>query len=299
MKIGCIIQGDIRRGSNYVLDYLPKLFDYTVLSTWDSNQTIPRGNFDVISNKKPKIAGFSNRNLQRFSTARGLDAIKAAKCDFVLKWRTDMVPSQIKIKQLLDWAHYSLPAGISSRIVVPAFRNISIVPDTFSTIPDLFAFGHIDEIDKLWGDDDFDYSKNFNISPNEDNLLDLKKISTSQIKDVYCAEAELYALYKSKLSIQDGRVLDHKFIARNYLRLIDHRRLGILWFSSESGFRSIGQAWEHPWWTEKNWEKGNAKVYPYGYHSSGLLSKIKKKISNYKIYSEIKTQEKIWQNMNF
>lgn len=296
MKVGCIIQGDIRRGSNLVLDFIPKLFDYTVLSTWNEGQQIPRGNFEVLQNHIPKIPGYTNRNYQRFTVARGLEAARSAGCDYVLKWRTDMLPTKISVHQLLDWAQFSSPAGVKSRIVIPAFRNLSVQPDVFSTIPDLFSFGHIDEMSKLWGDEGFNYTLDWNMSLADQKTLGPELLSSQSLADYYCAEAELYAIYRSRLAAELGSELTHKMVAENYLRLIDHNKLGILWFGGQSGFRSIGQAWEHPWWTEKIWEKQNAPIHPFGYRTHGLIGRLKRKISKIKIRSEISRQEKIWRD---
>lgn len=294
MKIGCIIQGDIRRGSDLVLETLPHLFDYTVLSTWNDGQIVPKGDFELIRSPKPPVAGFTNRNYQRLSSARGLEAAKAAGCDYVLKWRTDMLPTRMTANKLMEWAHFSPPEGISSRIVVPAFRNISVDPDTLSTMPDLFSFGHIQEMEKLWGDDGFNYTQPFNMSDQDREALGAKFLNAPNLADLYCAEAEMYALYRSKLAETYSKPLSHKFIAENYLRLIDHRQLGILWFGAQTGFRSLGQAWEHPWWTETQWAQHSAKVYPCGYQSPGILGRLKKKLSKYKIGQELAMQEKIW-----
>lgn len=293
MKVGCIIQGDIRRGTKLVLQELPKLFDYTVFSTWDDGKVVPAGNFELIRNLPPAAPGYTHRNYQRLSTARGLEAAKAAGCDYVLKWRSDMLPTAISIEQLLQWANYQTSYNIQSRIVLPAFRNISIDPDTFSSIPDLFAFGHIDEMIKLWGDEGFDYSNMMNMPPS-DQLLTREFQDSSLLPDLYCAEAELYALYRTKLERSVNAVLTHKFVVENYLYLIDHRKLGILWFDKLNGFRSIGQAWEHPWWTVQNWARHNAKVYPCGYQSTGLIGKFKRKLSKFKVASELRMQEQIW-----
>lgn len=294
MKVGCIIQGDIRRGSNLVLETLPRLFDYTVLSTWNDGQIVPKGDFELIRSPKPQLAGFTNRNYQRLSSAKGLEAAKAAGCDYVLKWRTDMLPTRMTVNQLMEWACFSPPKGTSSRIVVPAFRNISIDPDTFSTMPDLFSFGHIHEMEKLWGDDGFNYSQAFNMSAQDQEALGARFLNVPNLADLYCAEAEVYALYRSKLAENNSQPLSHKYVAENYLRLIDHRQLDILWFGAKTGFRSLGQAWEHPWWTETQWARHSAKVYPYGYQSRGILGRLKKKLSKYKIQQELVMQEKIW-----
>lgn len=293
MKVGCIIQGDIRRGTKLILNEIPNHFDYTIFSTWDNCNVAPSDNFKLLRSSPPSVPGISHRNYQRLSTARGLQAAKAAGCDYVLKWRSDMLPTKISIKQLLIWANFQPPPNAKSRIVLPAFRNISIDPDTFSTIPDLFAFGHIDEMIILWGDKGFDYSQMMNMSV-ADQIRTQKFLGSELFSDLYCAEAELYALYRSRLEASLNIELNHKFVAENYFHLVDHNELGILWFDKLNGFRSIGQAWEHPWWTVKNWEKHNAKVYPCGYQSRGLIAKLKRKLSNYRIVSELRRQEHIW-----
>ncbi len=294
MKVGCIIQGDFRRGTKLILDKLPELFDFTVLSTWDDEFVSPAGNYAVIKNQKPNTPGFTNRNYQRLTTAKGLEAAKAENCDYVLKWRTDMLPTILSKEQLLQWANFSPPINTKSRIVMPAFRNISIDPDTFSTVPDLFAFGHVEEMTRLWDDSGFDYSKEFNMPLEDQEKLGGSLIQTSLLSEFYCAEAELYTIYRSRLSKFVQTPLNHKIIAENYLRLIDYNPLGILWFGPKKGFRSIGQAWEHPWWTENQWRHRSAKIHPFGYQSSKYLGKIKRKLSTYKINRELKRQEKIW-----
>lgn len=257
----------------------------------------PKGNFEVILNKKPHIPGSSNRNLQRFSTARGLEAARAAGCDYVLKWRTDMLPTNLSTKQLLNWAQFLPPSNAKSRIVLPAFRNLSVSPDTFSSMPDLFAFGHIDEMEKLWSDRDFDYSQNWNIPLRNVNTISPALFQSKRFTDVYCAEVELYNIYSTRINQGLKEKLTHKSIAEEYLYLIDYLELGILWFGPNFGFRSIGQAWEHPWWTVREWKKQSAKIYPADHHYVGLLGSIRRKISKYKIKSELTRQEGLWKSM--
>jgi len=294
MKVGCIIQGDIRRGTKLVLSELPKLFDYTVFSTWDDGKSIPPGNFEVIRSAYPPEPGFNHRNFQRLSTAKGLQAAKSAGCNYILKWRSDMLPTSISIEQLLVWTNFQPPPNAKSRIVLPAFRNLSIVPDCFSSIPDLFSFGHIEEMEKLWGDKDFNYSQEFNLPQHEHETLDQEILNSNNFMSLYCPEAELYTLYRNQINLASKSNFSHKYIAENYFRLIDYRNLGVLWFGAESGFRPIGAAWEHPWWTERQWQKKIAKVQPFGYTSSGFIGKMRRKISRFKINQELKKQQKIW-----
>lgn len=278
MKVGCVIQGDIRRCTGLIVKELIPKFDFVVLSTWqDEAENLPNGNYCLILSDKPMVLGLSNRNLQRLSTAKGINAARAAGCDYVLKWRTDMLPTKMDISLLHQWAKFNIPNGAKSRLVMPAYRNLSVDPDWFSSIPDLFSFGHISEMEMLWGDSGFNYSLDMNI-PNEMAIEIEGYISQSRLLgDIYCAESELYAIFKSRLQNKLSVQLSHSEIAKNYLRLIDYRRLGIYWFGRERGFRSIHQAWEHPWWTEEIWRNGgNIQLELPGYQLSGISSNLRK-----------------------
>jgi hypothetical protein len=295
MKIGCVIQGDIRRGTSQILQELPPKFDFTVLSTWaDDECNAPSGDYSLVLSDKPPVAGLSNRNYQRLSTARGIQTAKEAGCDYVLKWRTDMLPTKLDVNQLLNWSNYKIPKGMNSRLVMPAYRNLSVEQDWFSSIPDLFAFGHIGEMEMLWGDSEFDFSLNMNLPSAMSN--NLKKILTdsARLADLYCAESELYAIFRSRLQVKLDIELDHPTIASNYFRLFDYRKLGIFWFAKTSGFRSIGQAWEHPWWTEKSWENGNTIVAQCGYPVSGVFANVRKVVSPFCVWFDQYRQSILW-----
>lgn len=292
MKLGCVVQGDVRRGTTFVLQAIPQIFDFTVLSTWsDDEGKVPSGDYSLVLSEKPSVEGSSNRNCQRLSAARGLIAAKEAGCDYVLKWRTDMLPTKLDVNQLLDWAKYKIPNGMKSRLVMPAFRNLSVEPDWFSSIPDLFSFGHIDDMEMLWGDEGFDYLADMNV-PSQ--MIDELAGKFPNLTDLYCAESELYAIYKARLQSYIGEQLSHPQIAKDYFRLFDHQHLGIYWFGREQGFRSIEQAWEHPWWTESTWKNGNAKVVPCGYPVSGLFANIRKSVSPIKVWLEQYRKSVMW-----
>lgn len=295
MKIGCVIQGDIRRGSEIVLRDIPKLFDYTVLSTWkDDEAKIPTGTFAIILNDPPKEAGLSHRNYQRFSTARGLEAARDAGCDYVLKWRTDMLPTNLDVKKLIEWAEYSVLPGVTSRIVMPAFRNLTVEPDWFSSIPDLFSFGHIDMMEMLWGDDGFDYNESMNIPKMMRKDLNLNSELINNISELYCAETELYALLKQRLQMKLGHQLSHVDLCKSYLRLFDERQMKIFWFGARGGFRSIQKAWEHPWWTEKIWEHQEPKILPCGYPVQGRINHMKALLSPARVRLDETLQAMRW-----
>lgn len=262
MKTACIIQGNIRNGFELVLKEIQKHFDVVIVSTWeDEVAKIPDGDFIKIFNQKPKVAGYSHRNYQRYSTARGLEKAKELGCEYVMKWRTDMLPTKLDVHQLINWANYNVPNGVSSRIVTCAFRNLTVYEDWFSSMPDLFAFGHIDMMEMLWGDDGFDYTKMMN--PPQQMLIDEGEewMNRADVSGYWCAESELYAIFKDRLQKKLAIELSHENIAKNYMRLFDHEKLGIVWFGENGKFRPIFQAWQHPWWSESAWNKQNSIEY--------------------------------------
>lgn len=293
MKTACVIQGNLRDGFELVLHEMQKHFDIVIISTWEEeSKKIPDGDFITVLSKKPEIAGYSNRNYQRYSTAKGIAKAKELGCDYVLKWRTDMLPTKLNIDQLIKWANVDLHDKLPSRIVTCTFRNLTVREDWFSSIPDLFAFGHIELMEMLWGDNEFDYSKMMN--PPKQMIADEGDdwLLRNEISGYWCAESELYAIFKDRLQKKLNTKLSHETIAKNYMRLIDHHRLGIVWFGPNHTFRSIYQAWQHPWWNERIWKYAHPTYVQKGYILQTKIQRIKEKLSIVAIQYEIFIQQK-------
>jgi hypothetical protein len=262
MKAACILQGDIRDNFIIVLKEMQRHFDVIILSTWKGEEDkIPDGDFIVLLNEVTKLEGFSHRNYQRYSTAQGIEKAKEMGCEYVLKWRTDMLPTRLNITDLTNWANAKKPREFKSRIVTCAFRNLSVEEDWFSTIPDYFAFGHIEIMELLWGDNGIDYNKNMNMPVSMIDRYDAHWQGGDNASTIYSPEAELYANFKDRLQSKLNIKLSHETIVKGYMRVIDHNRLGVVWFSSGGGYRSISQAWEYPWWSEKIWLGKEKVVY--------------------------------------
>ena len=254
-KTGCIIQGNIRtKHINLIVNEMIKHFDHVVISTWIGEKiTINETKCKIIYNSKPINPGLTNRNLQRLSVVSALRYLKDINVEFVLKWRTDMLATNMDLEKLLFLANENLHSQIKSRIVMPAFRNLSVIPDCLSSFPDHFAFGHIDEIELLWEDKEFDYTKDFNFIGIED----------PEIIQKYDAHSELYLIYRNRVEDKIGIKLCHPEIVRSRLNLIDFEFLKICWFKDDNSFRSIKQAYEYPWWTERNYKKNKFEFYNF------------------------------------
>lgn len=293
MKTACIIQGNIRNGFEVVLKEIQKHFDVVIVSTWeDEVDNMPNGDFIKIFNQKPKVTGYSHRNYQRYSTARGIEKAKELGCEYVMKWRTDMLPTKLDVNQLIEWANFNVPNGVSSRIVTCAFRNLTVSEDWFSSIPDLFAFGHVDIMEILWDDVGFDYTKMMN--PPHQMLIDEGEewMSRNDVSGYWCAESELYAIFKNRLQKKLDIKISHEKIAKDYMRLFDHDRLKIIWFGDKHRFRSIFQAWQHPWWNESTWINKKQIMYiKKGYKLFGIKTYLKNKFGFIISYIEMKKQK--------
>lgn len=293
-----VVQGNIRHGTDEVLACLVARFDRVILSTWDDEnpEKIPKGDFEVVLSKKPLVPGYSHRNFQRLSTAAGLRRAEELGATHVLKWRTDMLPTKLSVQQLLKWASHDVPLGFESRLVTCAFRNLTVKQDWFSTIPDLFAFADIQLMKLLWNDESFDYSQAMNVPEamsNEYGLGWQKKLDPAGL---YCAEAEHYAIFKSRLQKKSYNQLTHLEIAKKYMRLFNHRSLGICWLGQNGNFRSISQALQHPWWTEWTWKYGAPHCVEAGYIETTWMQKFRRKhltrrVIKYEIYQQQKWYE--------
>jgi hypothetical protein len=273
------VQGNIRYGCDAVLGFLTRHFNYVVLSTWDDEPTasIPKGRWDLVLNRKPTEPGLTHRNFQRLSSAAGLRRARELGSTHVLKWRTDMLPTQLDVGQLLHWAKADATHALESRLVTCAYRNLTVHQDWFSTIPDLFAFSDIELMTTLWGDESFNYQHRTNVPQAMAKEVGEAWSSRPDAAGLYCPEAELYALFKSRLQDRFGEALTHAQIARRYMRLVDHCRLGICWFGPNGTFRTITQALQHPWWTEAQWQSGGETVTEWGYPENTFRQKFRGK----------------------
>jgi hypothetical protein len=278
----CILQGDIRFGTNYVIDKMLSIFDVVILSTWIGSDIVNiNKECKIILNEFPPNNGFSNRNLQRYSTARAIEYAEKLNCEYICKWRTDMLPLSFNLRELIE------VIKSQNKLVIYSFRCLSSSPDWFSSMPDLFAFGHIDIIKILWNDDSFDYNQSYNI-PYE---LINSDILNDNFTENWSPETELYAFFKQRLQIKLNTTLDHETILKKYCILIDYQEFNTIWFGKNS-FRSIFQAYEHPWWTVKTWKGDKKNIIKRVDRKLNLIENLKKIISWFIVYNNIIMQKK-------
>ncbi len=284
----CVIQGDIRRGTDLVLQEMVKHFPKVILSTWKGEEhKAPKGNYDIILNDKPENPGITHRNFQRLSTVNGINAADTYHPEYLLKWRTDMLPTSFDLSYLIQCANWNVPKDVKSRLVMTAFRTMAFESDWFSSFQDLYAFGGVEEMKMLWNDEGIDYNKNFNMPQLMINELqpefDDKHVIVDGVEmlykrmlslGIYDAHTELYAFYKNNLIEHLKRKVDHIEICKKYLYLIDKEHLKVCWFRNEEpikrrdklysrGFRSILQSFEMGWNKEQDWRNEKFQIYSF------------------------------------
>jgi len=296
-----IVQGNLRTERIHdIVQTLQKDFDSVVVSCWEDDRLMGQKlRCPVIYNRRPAHPGLSNRNLQRLSVDAGLTWACEQGATHVLKWRTDMLPTKLNIATLLSYVREQPDSLLGGRIVVPAFRNLTVTADWFSSVPDLFAFGPIEAMSSLWGvSPSFDFSLPFNVPPTmRDDLGDSwqKGKSLEDVAGYYCAETEVYAWFRDSVERTFGINLDHQRIVRDFFRLINHADLQICWFGTD-GFRPIGQAWEHPWWTVAQWRHGSPYAVKPGYEKTYWWQTVRAKLNPGRLRSEIRKQATWYKN---
>jgi len=288
-KTGCIVQGNCRPGTLLILREMSKHFNHVYFSTWDDflgfKEPLP-SNVEVIKNRYPPIRGFSNRNLQRFSVNAGLVACRKSGCEYVMKWRSDMLPTRLNVSELIELAHEKQHPPFYSGIVAGVMRTRSVAPDWYSSIEDFYHFGTLEMIELLWGDYGIDYEKMFN--PPKGMIAELGDGFFSNIKgegSYFCAEQELYAWFKYRLEMCLQKPLKHREIMEFFWVPIKNNFLGVCWFSGRISakplslfFRPYNPGIARDWWTYESWCVFDQPVYK----REGLdMWTIKSRISSY------------------
>jgi hypothetical protein len=261
-RCGAVVQGNIRPGTVACLVELRKHFEVVILSTWDDEvlPAVQLAGLSVVQSQRPAHVGVTNRNLQRLSSAAGIARAEELGCEYVLKWRTDMVPTALSLERLMAWARADVPPLLPSRLLMSPFRQLSVQPDWFSSFPDFYAFGHVSLLKMLWQVKGFDYSAPFNVPLGMRRQTGLTvadgqiRLDGADVTICYDAHAECYAWFRENLQQATGAEWRHGEIVRTCLALPRHTRWRICWFGRDQ-FRSISQAMAVNWLTEERWKR--------------------------------------------
>jgi hypothetical protein len=263
IKTGCVIQGNFRNGCDEVIRMMSKHFTYVVFSTWEypiSLGVVVPQNLHILINEKPEAAGLSNRNLQRVSSINGIRLLKTLGCSYIMKWRSDMLPTNIDISALILKSSSGVPPLGFGKLLTTTTRIRSVSPDWFSSISDFYHFGPTDLMELLWDDKGMDLSRDFNPPPGM-----LRDLGTSWIQSMdpagayFCAEQELYAWFKYRL-LEIGYKSEHRKVIQELFLPLD--TLNICWFGSKVKmsplsfyFRPTRPGMFYQWWKPSYWTR--------------------------------------------
>jgi hypothetical protein len=201
--IGVVVQGPWHNQlTKYIIFYFLERGLEVVYSGWDEDRikVEASGYYHLsILTKFTKLTGFNNRNLQRFSVARGVDRLLIKDVQHILKWRSDILPININFAKLVERSDYAPHSMVGSRLVFSAFRSLAVKPDYLSTIPDLYMFGKSNLMYLMWHDKNFDYLTNFsNIVLHERE--DVSLIDKNFLGYMFNTHAELYLIFKTRFN---------------------------------------------------------------------------------------------------
>jgi hypothetical protein len=252
-RICVLVTGNIVNHSRLVIDQLEK-FGYPIIlvTNIDCQQKVESIECEKIFIDCPNH-GIGNRNIQRAQVVAGLKRAQELGFEYCLKWRSDLFPVKLDLTRLLTKISHD-QGQIIKKIALTAWRNRSVYPDHFSSIPDLFMFSSVDALLLMWGDSDFNYSAEFNLpkSMHESFIYPINGSSIEifgekyNIATIYDNHTELYALYKERLELRYRQQLSHTEICQIFFYFLDEREINYCWLGSR-GFRPRTQAPQFLW----------------------------------------------------
>ena len=234
-KVGIVIQGPLKLEDHFTyetLKYYKKIYKdcEIILSTWDDenkdelNLIENLGGIVILKNKKPELKGFANLNYQIVSTYNGVKEAKNRKCKYILKTRTDVRIYECGVDKFL----ISLLNIFPSKNKNQNKRIITIdinMPQYAISISDIFQFGTIEEIEKIWSIPL--YSRNITIKEAEAELK-----NKTFLEEVEFMNSERYLLknYLEKIKIEYEVSLKKYYeILKDNFIVIDASMIDMFW----------------------------------------------------------------------
>ena len=184
-KTICLIQGPNYPITNQVISRMSKNFDIVLRVQWsdDFNEITSTSNniFQVVV-EKPSRNGKENRNLQRKSVISALRYETLRENDFIMKWRSDFLP--LFNKERVKWLKQEVIKN--KRIIIGRYRTIAVTPFYFSSLPDMYMFGSVSQMKRLWTDSNFDYDCDDNLSKIILSQQQIPQLETNPHNELFC-----------------------------------------------------------------------------------------------------------------
>lgn len=245
--IAIVIQGPIVYEEDFTLETI-KIYKKhypnvkIILSTWETENKeylmlIEKLDVTVIANKFPEDPGFQNLNLQTTSTINGLRKAKEDGAEYVIKSRTD---NRFYAPDVLEFLYtiiekYSIDMELTprNRLVAISYISKKFIP---YFVPDLFMFGHIDDMILYWG-----------LAPDNRKISneDIKKETIESIikksNSVHYAKQYLTKVgFRTELSLTQSNKA-----WKDYFCVIDKEMIDFYWYQKSPSIDKHGRAYSY------------------------------------------------------
>ncbi len=231
-KLGIVIQGPLKTEKNFTYETI-KLYkknfpnSFIVVSTWENEDEVTIEKIrdlgvEVLKNKKPENIGHANSNFQITSTRNGILFLEG-KVEYILKTRTDQRINGTNVFHFLTSLLNKYP--INDEVQKERIIGININTSRYKmySISDMFQFGHIDDMKKIWCID----LKGQKLIPKNYYLGKTLR----EVSEITTAESFLIKNYLSKLGVENRNTLEayYKILADRFI-IIDKEMIDLYWF---------------------------------------------------------------------
>lgn len=242
-KIGIVIQGPLKLENDFTYEtikYYKKVYSecIIILSTWEDErknvlEKIEELGVRVIRNEKPLSGDINNFNYQIISTREGIKVAEKMKCKYILKTRTDFRIYDTGIDKFLISLLETYPSNNinQNKRIIGIGLNIRFYDPSFS---DLFQFGTIEEIKRMWNidlnSDNTAASIYENINKDKYEEYMIKYSSIERYNNVSYPEGYILKNYLNSLNVDIGKNLEnyYKVLKDNFI-IIDMEMINLYW----------------------------------------------------------------------
>ena len=239
-KTCIVIQGNVRKSTYKCIKEFQRNGYYVIFSCWQ-DCIVPaewhNEKLKIIKTTKPSKRGLNNRNLLRVSANRGVKEAKRKGFQYIIKWRSDIIPGDNFLKNLEN-EKFITPIE-KGKIIIPNFRCFKFTPRLYSSINDMVQIGRSSAMDILWGLDMMDMDKEYN-GPKQ-----IKDWPVQMIESFYCNESELLAniiARKLQAKVDDLYDIDEQLYDDTFdktFELSSYQDFDMIWLNEKLRKRSL------------------------------------------------------------
>lgn len=233
-RAGVVVQGPIVRRDDFTIESA-RLYRHLmpqteiIVSTWEADRhpaldALRDEGIHVVYSTPPRVSGANNINFQIRSTQAGIRKARELGCEHVLKSRSDqrfhaggLQPYFCDLMTENPPAH---PLRQRQRVIELSLNICRYRPYSMC---DMFQYGHIDDLERMWGV--ADDPRSITVAEYSRQVITARKISTDRIAEIYVHRAYLEA-------IGDDPTVDlaaYYRILGEYFIVIDKDEVDLFW----------------------------------------------------------------------